>query len=87
MITISGTDDVLIIPTDALNRTSASAYVYTGYDEKTGQFLNPVTVSPGVSNKEWTEIRSGLNEGDTVFYTKESNPFWMYGFGMDGYGG
>ena len=87
VITISGTDDVLIIPTDALNRTSASAYVYTGYDEKTGQFLNPVTVSPGVSNKEWTEIRSGLNEGDTVFYTKESNPFWMYGFGMDGYGG
>ena len=87
VITISGTDDVLIIPTDALNRTSASAYVYTGYDEKTGQFLNPVTVSPGVSNKEWTEIRFGLNEGDTVFYTKESNPFWMYGFGMDGYGG
>ena len=87
MITISGTEDVLIIPTDALNRTSASAYVYTGYDEKTAQFLSPVTVSPGVSNKDWTEIRTGLNEGDTVFYTKESNPFWMYGFGMDGYGG
>ena len=87
VITISGTEDVLIIPTDALNRTSASAYVYTGYDEKTAQFLAPVTVSPGVSNKDWTEIRSGLNEGDTVFYTKESDPFWMYGFGSDRYGG
>jgi multidrug efflux pump subunit AcrA (membrane-fusion protein) len=88
VITISGTENVLMVPTDAVNRTSASAYVYTAYDEKTGQFFQPVTVSLGVSNKEYTEIRSGLQEGDTVCYTKARNPFWMYGFGMDSpYGG
>ena len=88
VITISGTENVLMVPTDAVNRTSASAYVYTAYDEKTGQFIEPVTVSLGVSNKEYTEIRSGLQAGDTVCYTKARNPFWMYGFGTDGpYGG
>ncbi len=88
VITISGTENVLMVPTDAVNRTSVSAYVYTSYDEKTGQFLQPVTVSLGVSNKDYTEIRSGLQAGDTVCYTKASSPFWMYGFGADGaYGG
>ena len=88
VITISGTENVLMVPTDAVNRTSASAYVYTAYDEKTGQFIQPVTVSLGVSNKDYTEIRSGLQAGDTVFYTKARNPFWMYGFGTDSpYGG
>ncbi len=85
IITISDTGDVLIVPTDAVNKTSASAYVYTGSDPATGQLLNPVTVSCGVSNKDYTEIRSGLSEGDIVYYTKANTNFWdMYGFGGSG---
>ena len=87
VITISGTDNVLIVPNDALTRTSASAFVYTGYDEQTGQFSAPVTVSIGVSNKDYTEIRNGLSEGDTVYYTKSDSNVWdMYGFGGPGGG-
>ena len=82
VITISDTGDVLIVPTDAVNKTSASAYVYTAADPVTGQLLNPVTVSCGVSNDDYTEIRSGLSEGDIVYYSKSENNFWdMYGFG------
>ncbi len=82
VITISDTGDVLIVPTDAVNKTSASAYVYTASDPVTGQLLNPVTVSCGVSNDDYTEIRSGLSEGDIVYYSKSENNFWdMYGFG------
>lgn len=82
VITISDTGDVLIVPTDAVNKTSASAYVYTASDPATGQLLNPVTVSCGVSNDDYTEIRSGLSEGDIIYYTKTENNFWdMYSFG------
>ncbi|MBQ6372037.1 MAG: hypothetical protein IJJ22_02815 [Oscillospiraceae bacterium] len=85
IITISDTGDVLIVPTDAVNKTSASAYVYTASDPVTGQLLNPVTVSCGVSNDDYTEIRSGLSAGDIIYYTKANNNFWdMYGFGGSG---
>ena len=88
VITISGTDNVLYVPNDAVTRTSASAFVYTGYDSETAQFLNPVTVEIGISNKDYTEIRGGLSEGDTVYYTKAQSDFWdMYGFGGGSGGG
>ena len=88
VITISGSDNVLYVPNDAVTRTSASAFVYTAYDSATGQFSGPVTVEIGISNKDYTEIRSGLSEGDTIYYTKAQSDFWdMYGFGGPGSGG
>ena len=88
VITISGSDHVLYVPNEAVTKTSASAYVYTGYDYTTLQFSAPVTVSCGISNKDYTEIREGLSEGDTIYYTKSDSNIWdMYGFGGPGGGG
>lgn len=75
-ITIDGVEDALLIPTDALNQTSSSYYVYTSYDESTGELGSMVEVTVGISNSNYTEIKSGLSEGDTVYYTeKEDNSF------------
>lgn len=80
IINISGRENVLILPAEAVNRTSASAYVFTGYVAETGMLTDPKTVTVGVSNEEYTEIRSGLSEGETVYY-KENNSFdFMMGY-------
>ena len=74
-VTITGTEHVLRVPTAAVNRTSVSAYVYSGYDEATGQLTDPVTVSVGAANKDFTEIREGLEEGTTVYYFENRSDF------------
>ncbi len=80
IINISGRENVLILPAEAVNRTSASAYVFTGYVAETGMLTDPKTVTVGLSNEEYTEIRSGLSEGETVYY-KENNSFdFMMGY-------
>lgn len=82
VISIGGVKDALIIPADALHQTSSTSYVYTSYDEQTGQFGGMVEVVAGISNSNSVEILSGLNEGDTVYYIEsEDNPFAMMGFG------
>ena len=80
VINISGKENVLVLPADAVNRTRASAYVFTVYVAETGMLTDPKTVTVGVSNEEYTEIRSGLSEGETVYY-KENNSFdFMMGY-------
>ena len=76
----------MIIPVEALNRTSNSAYVFTSYDEETQQYGGRVDVVTGLSNNNYVEIKSGLNVGDTVYYTEEQtfgNLFGNWG-GMGG---
>ena len=88
-VRIEGVDDAILIPADALHQTSSGYYVYTSYDEETQEYGGKVDVVPGLSNSNYVEIKSGLNEGDTVYYTeKESftNPFGG-GFGGDSGGG
>lgn len=77
VITIEGNDNALLIPVDALHQTSATAYVYTEYDESTGQFSGMQEVTIGLSNSNYVEITDGLSEGDTVYYTtsEEESPF------------
>lgn len=78
IVNIQGNENVLIVPADAVQRTSAGAFVYTAYDEETKQFGGIVPVEVGISNDDYAEIRSGIEEGTTVFYTeKEENPFFM----------
>ncbi len=73
VITIEGVDDALLIPVDALHQTSSTAYVYTEYDESTGEYSGMVEVTIGLSNNSYVEITSGLEEGDVVYYTESSS--------------
>ena len=83
-ISITSVENALIIPVDALNKTSSTAYVYTTYDEENETFGDMTEVEYGISNSNYVEIKSGLNEGDTVYYKeKTTNNFQMPG----GFGG
>ena len=84
-VRIEGVDNAIIIPVDALNRTSTGAYVYTSYDEETQQYGGRVDVVTGLSNNNYVEIKSGLSVGDTVYYTESQNLSNFFGgFGNRG---
>ena len=83
-VKIQGVEDAILIPVDALHQTSTSAYVYTTYDEETQEYGGKVEVVVGLSNSNYVEIKSGLNVGDTVYYTEAESVFDMFsnmGFG------
>lgn len=84
VIRISGVDNAVIIPVDALHQTSSTSFVYTEYDEDTGKFSGMTEVVTGISNSSYVEIISGLSEGDTVYYTESENRFSFGGMGMPG---
>ena len=69
-ITIQGVENALLVPADAVHRTSNTAYVYTSYDTQNQSYGSPVEVTVGMSDGDYTEITSGLKEGDVVYYTK-----------------
>lgn len=81
-IRIEGVDDAILIPADALHQTSSGYYVYTSYDEETKEYGGRTDVIPGLSNSNFVEIKSGLNEGDTVYYEKA--PTFAFPFGSFG---
>ena len=83
-IRIEGMDDVVLIPADALHQTSEGYYVYTSYNEETKEYGGRVDVVPGLSNSNYVEIKSGLNEGDTVYYVESQDFGFMFGGGMQG---
>ena len=88
VVRIQGVDDAVIIPLEALHQTSATSFVYTSYDEETQQFGGLREVTVGITNSSYAEILSGLQEGETVYYTKtETNPFASMNFGGSGSGG
>lgn len=80
-VRIEGVDDAILIPVDALHQTSTGYYVYTSYDEETQEYGGKVDVVPGVSNSNYAEIKSGLSEGDTVYYTESQDQSGNMGFG------
>lgn len=83
-VRIQGVDNAILIPVEALHKTSDGAYVYTSYDEELQEYGGRVDVITGVENSTYVEIRAGLNAGDTVYYTeKQSSGFG----GMGGSGG
>lgn len=83
-IKIEGNENALIIPVDALHQTSTGAFVYTTFDEETQQYGGKVDVVAGMQNDEYAEILSGLQEGDTVYYTKQENIFAYFASMMGG---
>lgn len=87
VITIEGVENALLIPVDALHQTSSTSYVYTEYDESTGEFSGMVEVTTGLSNSSYVEITSGLSEGDTVYYSVTETDSTMNFDGMNMNGG
>lgn len=69
-ITIEGRDNALLLPVDAVKKTSSTSYVYMSYDEETQTFGDMTEVTTGLSNTNYIEILSGLSEGDTIYYTE-----------------
>ena len=61
--------DVLSIPVKALNQQGARTVVYTALDSETGEPTNPVEVTTGISDGETVEILSGLQMGDSFYYS------------------
>lgn len=85
-VRIEGVENAVVVPVDAVHQTSAISYVYTSYDEKTGEYGGMVEVVTGLSNDSFIEIISGLEEGAVVYYTESQQSFFMGG-NMGGFGG
>ena len=58
--------------------------MYTAFDQETQQYGGKVDVVLGMQNHEYAEILSGLQEGDTVYYTKQQNIFAFFANMMGG---
>ena len=86
-VRIEGVDDAILIPIEALHKTSDGAYVYTSYDEEYQEYGGKVDVITGIENSTYVEIKSGLNVGDTVYYTEQESGFSGFGNMPGGFGG
>ena len=80
-VRIEGVDDAILIPIEALHKTSDGAYVYTSYNEEYQEYGGKVDVVTGLENSTYVEIKSGLSVGDTVYYTKQESAFNFGAFG------
>ena len=67
--------------------TSSSYYVYTSYDESTGELGGMKEVTVGITNSNYAEITSGLSEGDTVYYIEKQTESFGFGMPGDSFGG
>lgn len=85
-VRIEGVDDAILIPIEALHKTSDGAYVYTSYNEELQEYGGKVDVVTGLENSTYVEIKSGLSVGDTVYYTEQESGFGSFG-GMGGFPG
>lgn len=86
-VRIEGVEDAIIIPLDALHQTSAISFVYTTYDPETQQYGGRKEVTIGMQNDDYVEILSGLELGETVYYTERQNLFNFFNMMMGGGGG
>lgn len=73
-ITIEDKQDILLIPVSALQEMGDRVFVYTQKDEKTGALSGEKEVETGLSDGTNVEIVSGLEEGDTIYYTRTEAP-------------
>lgn len=61
--------DVLTIPVAALTEDGTKTVVCIALDAESGEPASPVAVTTGVSDGETVEILSGLNNGDSFYYS------------------
>lgn len=76
IINIQGTENVLLVPQDAIQRTSTGGFVYTEYDEKTKTLGGMVPVEIGIENSDYAEIIGGVEEGTVVYYNEQQKDFF-----------
>ena len=67
-ISLGSSGRVLCVPVAALDKEGSQDVVYTGCDEDGGRLTDPVAVTTGVSDGEYVQLLSGLEEGQTVCY-------------------
>jgi hypothetical protein len=68
--------NVLTLPAAALSQRGNHTLVYTGRNPETGELTDPVEIEIGISDGQIVQVVSGLNEGDTVWYSYfEPSPF------------
>lgn len=68
LITVSTTEGVLTVPSEAVTEEKGRTVVYTGYDEAEKKLTGPVEITTGVSDGVSIQVISGLKEGQTVYY-------------------
>ena len=61
-------ENLLTIPVEALYEEDGRTFVYTTYDAETEAPGAPVDVEVGISDGQYVQILSGLQEGDTFWY-------------------
>jgi len=83
-IAISGAAQAMLLPEEAVSRTSSTYYVFTAANEETGELTGRVEVTVGVTANGKIEILSGLSEGDTVYYIEEEEESRGWGSGEMG---
>ncbi|MBO4578526.1 MAG: HlyD family efflux transporter periplasmic adaptor subunit [Clostridiales bacterium] len=80
-IEVNSADNVLSVKTSAIRKSGNGEFVYTEYNSETREFGGMVYVTTGLSNDDFTEIKDGLKEGDTVYYESDRSAMsdMMYG--------
>ena len=68
-IQIEKAEGLVVIPLNALVEDETGLYVYTSYNEEKQEFGNPVIVTTGLSDGINVEVLSGLEEGNTYWYS------------------
>ena len=65
-IELSSTENIVIVPVEALVEQGTKTVIYTGYDGK--KLTDPVTVTTGISDGKTVQILEGLEQGQTYYY-------------------
>lgn len=79
-VTIEGVENAMLVPYDAVRKTSATAFVYTTYDPETDALGGMTEVTIGINNGKMIEITGGLHVGDTVYYIPQQQTFTFGNF-------
>ena len=77
-ITIDESENVCVIPADAIHEKLGGTYVYTEKTEE-GKLSGEVQVTTGISDSDHVEIVSGISDGQTVYY-QSAVPTGLYPF-------
>ena len=73
-IRIEEVNDVLLVPLTALNASRGESYVWLQSDDASGDEPGVRTaVETGLSDENYAQVLSGLNEGDVVLITREAS--------------